>query len=293
MEDRRMRAAGIALAVALCLASGRAGAEEYREQLAVRAGGTLRVELAAGALEIETHDEERVEVEASSAGWGGGLEFTLSGDGTNARLVGERGAFPFLGFGARVRVRVPKDYSLGVSTGGGPIQIEAVRGSVRAKTSGGPIELEGATGPVDLRTSGGPIRVADVKGDTVLRTAGGPITASDVAGALEVETSGGSIRLQDIDGPIQARTSGGPISARFSGAAAGDLRTSGGSIEVELPEGAGVDLDAETSGGRVAVDGEITVSGELERSHVRGRIGAGGPRLVLQTSGGNIRVRAR
>ncbi len=293
MEGGRMRTAAIALLLGLCVCAARAHADEFREDVAVRAGGTLTVDLAMGALEIETHDEARVAVEASSHGWGGGLEFTLTSDGTNARLVGERGGFPFIAFGAHVRVRVPAEYSLDLRTGGGPIQIEAVRGSVRARTSGGSIGLEGAVGPVHLHTSGGPIRIEDVHGDAVARTSGGPITVSEVVGALEVETSGGPIRLQDIDGPIQAHTSGGGISARFAGKPAGELRTSGGGIEVELPEGAGADLEARTSGGRVSVDGELTVSGELDRSEVRGRIGAGGERLVLQTSGGNIRIRAR
>jgi DUF4097 and DUF4098 domain-containing protein YvlB len=293
MEGLRMMPAAIALGLALCLGAVPAQADEFREDVAVRAGGTLRVELAMGGLEIETHDDARVEVEASSGGWGGGLEFTLTGDGTNARLVGERAGLPFMGFGARVRVRVPEEYSLDLTTGGGAIEIEAVQGSVRAKTSGGSIDLEGAVGAVDLRTSGGAIRVEEVEGDTVLRTSGGSITASDIDGALEVETSGGPIRLQDVDGPVRAHTSGGGISARFAGAPAGELRTSGGSIEVELPEGTGAELEARTSGGRVSIDGEITVSGDLDRSEVRGRLGPGGERLVLQTSGGNIRVRAR
>lgn len=290
---RSRRATRAAIACALALAASNASADDFRDEVNVRPGGTLTVDLAAGSLQVETHDDARVAVDASSSGWLGGLHFTLTSDGENARLVGERSGFPFLGFGTRVRVRVPVEYSLDLRTGGGPIDIEAVRGSVRARTSGGSVTLEGAVGPVDLQTSGGPIRIADVQGETRARTSGGPITASEIVGALDVETSGGPIRLQDVAGPVQAHTSGGGITARFSHAAAGELRTSGGSIEVELPEGAGVDLDAETSGGRVSIDGELTVSGELDRSHVRGRLGGGGERLVLKTSGGNIRVRAR
>jgi hypothetical protein len=284
-----------ALAVALCagLTAPAARADDYRDDVGVAPGGTLTVDLAMGSLEIETHDEPRVEVEASTRGWAGGLHLELSSDGRNAKLVGEREGLPFGAFGARVRVRVPEEYSLELRTGGGSIQIEAVEGSVRARTSGGPIALEGAEGPVDLHTSGGPIQVEDVHGDTTLRTSGGPIRVSDVVGALVVETSGGAIRLAEIDGPIHARTSGGAISARFVGSGAGDLRTSGGSIEVELPENANLDLEAETSGGRVEIDGELTVPGAFDRSHVRGRIGKGGERLALRTSGGNIRVRAR
>jgi len=288
-----MKQIGIAaLCAGLALAPS-ARADEYRESVAVRAGGTLEVDLAAGALEIETHDENRVDVEASSVGWSGGLRFTLTSDGTNAKLSATRGGWLSGISGTRARVRVPEEFALDLKTGGGSIEIEAVRGSVRAHTSGGRIDLEGAVGRVELSSSGGPIRAEDVEGDTVLRTSGGSITASDIEGAVEAETSGGPIRIQDVDGPVRARTSGGGIGVRFDGAPAGELRTSGGGIEVEYPEGEGAELDAHTSGGRISVDAQLQVSGEIESGRVRGRLGPGGARLELETSGGNIRVRER
>ncbi|MEX2205133.1 MAG: DUF4097 family beta strand repeat-containing protein [Myxococcota bacterium] len=282
--------------VALCAGfalGASARADEFRESVAARSGGTLEVELSAGSLEIETHDENRVDVEASSGGggWSGGLEFTLSGDGTNAKLVARRRGWTLGWNGARARVRVPEAYSLELETGGGSIEIEAVHGSVRAQTRGGPIELEGAVGPVELSTSGGSISVEDVQGNTVLRSSGGGISARDVVGDVEARSSGGPIRIHDVDGRISARTSGGGISARFEGAPAGELRTSGGGIEVEFPEGLGAELDARTSGGRISVDAPLQVSGEIESGRVQGRLGPGGEKLELVTSGGNIRVR--
>ena len=277
---------GLALATAV-------RADEYRESVGVRAGGTLKVDLPEGALEIETHAENSVDVEASSGGVWGGLRFTLTSDGTNAKLVASRGGWLPGWSGARARLRVPEEYTLDLKTGGGSIEIEAVRGGVRARTSGGPISLEGAVGRVELQTSGGPIRVEDVDGDTVLRSSGGSITASDIQGEVDAETSGGPIRIQDVDGRVRARTSGGGISVRFDGAPAGELRTSGGGIEVEFPEGQGAELDARTSGGRISVDAPLQVSGAIESGRVRGRLGAGGAELELETSGGNIRVRER
>lgn len=286
------RLALVALCAGVALGAS-ARAEEFRESVAARPGGKLEVDLSAGAIEIETHDESRVDVEASSGagGWSGGLEFTLSGDGTNAKLVARRGGWTLGWNGARARVRVPEQYSLELETGGGSIEIEAVHGSVRAQTSGGPIELEGAVGPVELSTSGGPISVEDVRGETVLRTSGGGISARDIVGDVEARSSGGPIRIHDVDGRISARTSGGGISVRFEGAPAGELRTSGGGIEVEFPEGLGAELDARTSGGRISIDAPLQASGEIESGHVQGRLGPGGEKLELVTSGGNIRVR--
>jgi hypothetical protein len=288
-----MNRVGIAAVCMGLLLALSAAADDFRESVSARSGGTLTVALPAGSIVIETHDQDSVDVEASSSGWSGGLHFELTSDGTNAKLEGRRGAWIFGAFGARARVRVPEHYSLELKTAGGSIEIESVQGSVKAHTSGGSIELDGAVGPVELSTSGGPIRVENVHGNTRLSTSGGGITASEVVGAVDAETSGGSIRISDIDGAVRASTSGGGISVRFSGAPAGDLGTSGGSIEVEFPEGSGAELSARTSGGQIHVEPELAVSGEIDSGRVRGRIGPGGAKLELETSGGNIRVRER
>lgn len=292
--NRGLRSSGCAAVLALLfLSAATAVADEYRESVPALPGGKLEVDLAMGAIEIETHDEERVEVEADTGGWAGGMKFTLTGDGTNAKLESSGGVWFFRGIGARARLRVPERYSLELDTQGGSIEIEAVIGSVRAHTSGGGIELDGAVGPVDLSTSGGSLRVEDVRGDTILRTSGGSIKVSELVGAVVAETSGGAIRIGDVDGRVQASTSGGSISVRFAGAPSGALQTSGGGIEVEFPEGSGAALEARTSGGRVYIHPELPFSGEIESSRVQGQLGGGGEPLVLETSGGNIRVRER
>jgi hypothetical protein len=271
-------------------------AVDFEESIAAREGGTLRVDLDAGSIEIESHDEPEVRVEASaSRGWGS-LDFRLTGDGTDTRLVGEaEGFFGWIlgGPRIRVRVRVPPRYSLEVRTGGGSIEIEDVEGEVRASTSGGRIELKEVAGSADVRTSGGSIEAEEIEGDLSADTSGGAIRVAETTGRVEVHTSGGELEILDVRGPVSAETSGGSIALRFTGAPEGTVETSGGGIEVEFPEGAGVELDARTSGGRVEVEQGMHVRGSVDSQSVRGEINGGGPKLRLRTSGGNIRVRAR
>ncbi len=73
----------------------------------------------------------------------------------------------------------------------------------------------------------------------------------------------------------------------------GDLETSGGAIEAEFDEKARLNLEAETSGGRVRVEDDIQITGSITSNRVEGRINGGGPSLRLKTSGGNVRVRLR
>jgi hypothetical protein len=290
----------IALALFAALAAGLAapaGGDELRQSVSVEAGGRLEVDLAGGSVEIETHDEPRVSVEADARGFGAGsFDFELTSDGKNARLTGgPTGWMPFNfgGWSARVRARVPEEYSVHVRTGGGAIEIHDVVGEIDAGTSGGGIEVIEARGPVRLDTSGGPIRVEEVNGDVVARTSGGSVRVVEVDGRVEARTSGGRVEVLDASGPVLARTSGGSITLRFSASPEGDAETSGGSIEVEIPEDAELDLEATTSGGRVRIDSDLELRGRVDSGDVEGRLNGGGPLLRLHTSGGNIRLSAR
>ncbi len=290
-------AIGMALGVAIlvCLAPS-ALAKDYEDRIGAQPGGRLRVDLQSGSVEVESHDEPEVQVDAHVGGVGSrSLDFELTGNGVDVTFSASvRGWAQLLG-GARVRVRlkVPERYDVDVRTHGGSIEVKEIRGQVVARTSGGSIEVDEIEGDVDLRTSGGPIEAKEIHGNLVARTSGGRIRASEISGDVEAQTSGGPIKIKDVAGGVDLHTSGGGISVRFTDDPEGQLETSGGSIEVEFPEDAGVDLDARTSGGRVEVEHDITVRGELDRSRVVGTINGGGGTLRLRTSGGHIRVRAR
>ncbi len=264
----------------------------FEESVAAEPGGTLRVRLDVGSVQIESDDEDQVRVEAS---YSGTMEFELIRKGSDVELDGRsEGFWGFLGSQrVRVRVRIPERYSVEVETRGGSIDLEEIGGTVKARNSGGSIELDGATGSVDLETSGGSIEVYEVEGEVRARTSGGRITVSEARGPIDVETQGGELRIHDVSGPVRGRTSGGSISVRFEDHPEGELETSGGSIEAELPEDVGVEIDARTSGGRVEVDAPLRMRGSIDHSHVQGELFGGGPLLRLHTSGGNIRVRVR
>ena len=71
-----------------------------------------------------------------------------------------------------------------------------------------------------------------------------------------------------------------------------NLRTSGGGITLTLIPDIAVDVEAETSGGRVSTDFavESAIQGKVPRNRLKGSINGGGPLLKLRTSGGSIRL---
>lgn len=208
-------------------------------------------------------------------------------------------------------IRVPDRYNVDVSTSGGSIDLDDIGGTAEAhtsggnirtgrlagrstlKTSGGNITVGGAAAELHVHTSGGSIDIGDTTGSVEAKTSGGSIRLAGVQGEVLARTSGGGIRIEDAAGSVDASTSGGSIHAHISRQPNGDskLSTSGGAVVVTLAPSIAVDLDARASGGGVSSEVPITVQGTQDDDSLRGKINGGGPRLVLRSSGGGVRVK--
>lgn len=285
----------IPIALALLLVAARpAGTADLDETLPVEPGGKLRIELDIGAVDVESHDAHEVQIEADARG--GPVEFELHHSHNEVRLTGQvRGGWLnlFRGREVRVRARVPREFSVEVTTRAGRVDIEEVAGTVEVRTTGGNIDVDQISGDLELHTTGGTIDATEIEGDTEASTTGGSIRLEDVTGNVEARTSGGEIRIEEVEGEVDAETTGGSIRVSWTAAPAGELRTTGGNIEVELPEDSGVQLQARTLGGHVEIDDDLMFSGRAERNHADGQLGAGGPNLDLRTTGGSVRIRRR
>ena len=143
-----------------------------------------------------------------------------------------------------------------------------------------------------IATSNGPIKVDDVAAPAHLHTSNGPVRATGMKGSIEVETSNGPVNITDAAGPATIRTSNGPIELSLDSIGQVRATTSNGPITLRIPSGANAELRANTSHGPITTDFNLLTS-DLDRHHVEGRIGGGGPLLDLSTSNGPIRVLRR
>lgn len=193
-------------------------------------------------------------------------------------------------------ITVPRQFNLQLHTSGGDIKVAAVKGAVNARTSGGDLVFERVDGDLDGKTSGGNVTLKEGTARANLSTSGGNVLVERSSGPTSVSTSGGDIKIQSATQVLSATTSGGNISARLTEPLQQDsvLRTSGGNVTVVVPRTAGFFLDAETSGGDVSVTGlsASDVKTNTQKSRWSGTVNAGGPKLGLRTSGGDIRVKA-
>ncbi len=316
-----MRSGLLAMLIVAWLAPAATGA--FEEAIPVEPGGKLAVDVDLGEglrpdpgfLELASHDADQVRVVADADGWASwGVSYTLDASGPAVRLgVRVEGATSWMFGGPRVRVRVwvPREFSVDIRSNSGPVRIQDIGGSVRARTRDAGVEVRGVSGPVKLRvvngpaeieeitgdlqvtSSEGPIQIAWVAGDVEARTTAGPIEMRHIDGEVTAKTLGGSIELAQIRGPIVARTERGSVRASFSGPPAGSLETEQGSVAVVIPTDSAADLDARATRGSVALDAAIALNGEEAENLVVGKINGGGALLLLRTSRGGIHLSRR
>ncbi len=194
----------------------------------------------------------------------------------------------------RFQLTVPQQYNLDLDTSSGGILVTDLDGYIRAETSAGSLRFGKIKGTVRGRTSAGSIKLTSCDSTVDVKTSSGSIKIGDVAGNVQAQTSSGSIRLDSVGGTVNARTSSGSIRASLAGQPreACSLHTSAGSITVTLMPDITVDVDAETSAGRVSTELAVAsvIRGKVPKNRLKGSINGGGPLLKLRTSGGNIHL---
>jgi DUF4097 and DUF4098 domain-containing protein YvlB len=138
----------------------------------------------------------------------------------------------------------------------------------------------------------GPLTLDGVSGDITLRSNDGPITVNNSGGQLHVTTGDGPIQINKFDGQVDARTGDGPIAldGNFNALSA---RTSDGEISLTVPAGSSFTIETNSSEG-ISQEGfnvseDVTTSPRLKRW----KIGNGGRVFVLRTGEGKILLRPR
>jgi hypothetical protein len=296
--------------------------ERVTRSFDVDSGGMLSVNIDGGSIDVQPSDSLKVSVEM--------IRKFESGSADEARRLLKRNPIKFKQSGNTVyiesegsggkynkhvelHITVPRNFNVDLKTAGGDVVVEGLVGTVRSKTlggnlrfsqiegpvrgdtSGGSISAKEIEGEVEINTSGGTIDVSDVSNDVVAHTSGGSITAKRIEGKLDARSSGGSLNFENITGDIEGYTSGGSVTARFSKPMEADCRleTSGGSVDVFLPETSQFELDAEAGSGQIITEFPVSVilQGKLDKSMLKGPVNGGGHVLYCRTSGSNINLK--
>lgn len=142
-------------------------------------------------------------------------------------------------------------------------------------------------------TSGdGPLTLDGVSGDITLRSGDGPISVNNSGGQLRVNTGDGPIQINKFDGQVDARTGDGPIAldGNFNALSA---RTGDGEISLTVPAGSSFTIETNATGGINNEGFDVAEDVTLSPRVKRWRIGNGGRVFILRTGEGKISLRPR
>jgi DUF4097 and DUF4098 domain-containing protein YvlB len=204
------------------------------------------------------------------------------------------------------------------TSGGGTYRIGRVTGKVKIVTHSGEIHVASAGAGADLTSYGGDIHIGPVTGDLKAKTLAGEIRAGAVSGAISLETSGGDVRVESAGGPANVRTAGGDIILRSVRTGSVDAETGGGDVRVTLLREARGGVSIRNTGGDVTLTvppdfradvelevqdaepeetpirsdfPEVAVSRQRDTQRGAGALNGGGPKVVVRTHSGTIRLR--
>ncbi|NUT35488.1 MAG: hypothetical protein HOV79_20740 [Hamadaea sp.] len=208
-----------------------------------------------------------------------------------------RSAFARRHGSVRVLVELPTGSDVRGDTAEGEYQVQGVVGAcrltnaigdirvgraaeVRLKTSGGKVTVDHVSGRADV-SGNGAVRIGRVGGDAVVKNIGGDIWVGEAGGDLRADTATGAVTVDVARAAVTAKTATGDIRVGELGVDTVDLYAAVGTLEVGVPHGMAVVLEAHTPTGRVRSHLDAVAATPTERTvTVRAR-----------TSGGDVIVR--
>ena len=270
--------------------------KKFEKTIDFKKGGIIYLKNINGDIEVKSWEKEKVEIKA--------LIQVKSGDdpqkfldeikiliNTTDGRVGievdypdreeDRGFWDLL-FGGRRRsfkvsfwLTVPKISNIDMNTTNGGINIYDIEGKVFSKSTNGSIQLE------------------NVSGNTELRTTNGSVNTKNIIGDIDAKTTNGRITLSNIDGNVVARTTNGEVLVDVIKSITGkimNLRTTNGSVTLNLAKDIDADLDAKLTNGKIYTDFPVLVKGEISKNSISGKINNGGSLIQIRTTNGEIRI---
>lgn len=175
-----------------------------------------------------------------------------------------------------------------------PFRSEGSRGSLHVDVGSGSIAIARHTGEVWVDTGSGDVALRAIESKRVLvDTGSGAVTGDGITcDALTVDTGSGSVSLSGVEADrLAVDTGSGAVDAELRSSRTDVLIDTGsGGVTLIVPRDFGAELDVSTGSGGISSDLAMTVR-QKDRDTLVGRIGAGGPRVVIDTGSGGVELR--
>jgi hypothetical protein len=192
-------------------------------------------------------------------------------------------------------ITAPADTTVTTHSGSGDQRMEGLHSSLKLESGSGDMRLEDISGEVQVHTGSGNVEAREISGPFSAEAGSGDIRADEKGkGDVRVHTGSGNVELRGVNGMLDAHSGSGDVTIQGANSGRWEIRTSSGNVELDLPSGAGFDLDASAGSGSVTVDRPVTmvIQGDLRRAQheIRGKVSGGGPELLVHTGSGDVRI---
>lgn len=192
-------------------------------------------------------------------------------------------------------ITAPPDTRVRSHSGSGDQRMEGLHGDLDLESGSGDMRLRDISSTIRLHTGSGDVDAHGISGPFTAEAGSGDVRAEEKAGGdVSVHTGSGNIELRGVNGSLRAESGSGDVTIDGMLKGNWELRTSSGNVELELPHDAAFDLDASTGSGSVVVDRPVTmtIQGDMQKvqRYVKGKVGGGGPELIVHTGSGDVRI---
>ena len=232
----------------------------------------------------------------------------------NADIEQERPGNDRQRFKSTLILQVPVSASLHLTNRFGGTRIAEINGDHELRNSFGSVNVRAVTGKVNVDNRFGSVDVADNTGDVTISTTFASANARNIQGAVTIKGNQNEIGVTDISGPLTIETSFNDLNVRNPGSTVningryGDIEVSlseppGGDIRIDsqfsdvtlrLPASAAFTFEIHTRFGDINSDFDATDTSEGgPEERQSGNVGAGGPRITIDTRNGDVNLERR
>jgi DUF4097 and DUF4098 domain-containing protein YvlB len=227
-------------------------------------------------------------------------DLNVSGRDSNVNLSTDNGDVTVTGVKGDAFLHL-RSGSATVKEVAGNVQLDGVVEDSSISGVGGTLEFNaGYNGDVELARIGKALHFKSVRTDLQAAKVDGEITmdrgdfhARSVSGPFRLQTRSKDIRLEEVSGDIQVENRNGLVEVHTKtplGAIA--ITNFHGGIELNVPENAAFQLDAESKDGEIDSSGfSVTQDNRSRNASAKGTVGKGGPEVRLRTERGTIQIR--
>lgn len=262
---------------ALCLNWAVIAGEKVKRSLDVSKAPYVQIEHVNGTAKVIAWDKHEVKVKGMLGDRT--KKFIFEKDGNEVLIkVKVKNNNGFNNWGADngddLEIFVPRQSKVSYSAVNADVELEQVRGGVRAETVNGSIDAKELAGRIRLESVNGEIVAESLEGDVKIDTVNGSIESRSSKGQEDsYESVNGNIEVFSESGDIHVETVNGDIELELGKVNQLDIDTVNGSIDARLELDKNGEVEASSVGGSISLYLQSDVSARFDiEAHAGGKI---------------------